>query len=339
MLVVALCIVPAAVLDAGAAADGAGAHDRVERLRRWRSQRTASVQEDTSCEVASADAHSPSPERNAALATGYPAGVSSGAIPEQCLRAGDEAVIFWALPQVEGDPLDANDPGYFSEWGRNIFAPEIEFKSEEVVLQASFCLPPASQYSLDECSVSMQYEGLDALFDTYRLCCSRGCLRLRDTPLAGGGWLRECEATRTQNHEPGQFLMTAVLTCSKSGTRASSGPLHLQKLVHLDGLVLWQQHPWVSHSVASGDALSTATVGVQASFLVHTADRNGSPRTCGGDHILTTLSGPALLHAPAHDLGNGSYLVTYTAMDPGDYQLAVQLTFQRGAGLVSCGVP
>ena len=137
---------------------------------------------------------------------------------------------------------------------------------------------------------------------------------------------------RKQNHEPGQFLMTALLTCA-TNTTVGQPPMTFRRMIHLDGSVQWQEHKWVLHSVASGDALTTARADVPASFLVAIADRDGSPRRSGGDHLLVTLSGPALVHAPVLDLGNGSYVVTYTVRDPGIYEVSVQLTFQREAGL------
>ena len=314
-----------------------------ERLARWRARRSVLPGE------AGEGAAEPAPP---ALALADQ-GASQASLPEACSRRGDgrQAVLFWAQPHpVEGDAADASDPGYFSEWGPDFFAPEVMFRSEEVVLRVSFCLPPASPFRPDDCSVAMQYAGLDRHSDRYPLCCAAGCARILDTALSHGGWLRECGAMRKENHEPGQFLMTASLQCMKGGSPSSStrtergglGGVGLKdgdsisyvENIHLDGSVQWQEHAWTSGCEAVGQGLTAATVGISASFVVHTVDRDGSPRTSGGDHILAILSGPALLYAPAQDMGNGSYIVTYTPFDPGDYDLRVLLTFQRGAGFV-----
>ncbi len=305
-----------------------------ERLERWRARRSMLPGERES-------AAEPAPPAPAPADQGAP----QAGMPEACSRRGDgrQAVLFWAQPHpVEGDATDDSDPGYFSEWGPDFFAPEVVFRSEEVVLRVSFCLPPASPFRPDDCSVAMQYAGLDRHSDRYPQCCSAGCDRIRDIALSYGGWLRECGAMRKENHEPGQFLMTASLECIKGGERGGLGRVGLKEgesisyreSIHLDGSVQWQEHAWASGCEAVGQGLTAATVGNSASFVVHTVDRDGSPRTSGGDHILAILSGPALLYAPAQDTGNGSYIVTYTPFDPGDYDLRVLLTFQRGAGFV-----
>ena len=232
-----------------------------EALRRWRLRVRESQAEGATANTASASAGG---------------GRDIEALPAAC-DSDHEAVLFWQHPRF-GSPEDApddNDPGYFSEWGPSVYAPEVELLSEEVVLSAAFCLPHASPFALDDCEVELQYQGLDMHVDQYRTCCTSGCAKVVDIQLASGGWVRQCGEMRKPNHEPGQFLLTGRLSChTGAGTRGGRGELRAQRLIHLDGLVHWQAHTWVLESWASGAGLREAIAGSPAAFVVHVADRS-----------------------------------------------------------------
>jgi len=139
-----------------------------ERLARWRARRASGA------------------DGAAAAPAGPPAACS------QRGGGGRQAVLFWVEPRaLEGDAADASDPGYFSEWGPDFFAPEVEFRSEEVVLRVSFCLPPASPLRPDDCSVAMQYAGLDRCDSIKRACVCCVCV--------GGGGVTHARATARQS--------------------------------------------------------------------------------------------------------------------------------------------
>jgi hypothetical protein len=80
-----------------------------------------------------------------------------------------------------------------------------------------------------------------------------------------------------------------------------------------------------SKSYAEGPGLIEAFDNEPAHFTIHAKDKNGNPRTDGGDPFEVKISGPEQVTPKVVDNNDGTYSVTYEAGKAGPYTIDVTL--------------
>jgi filamin len=90
--------------------------------------------------------------------------------------------------------------------------------------------------------------------------------------------------------------------------------------------VFVEASPSAANSYAEGPGLEKPNTHHEQQFTIHAVDHDGKPRTTGGDDFKVAINGPEELKPTVKDNGDGTYLVTYEATKPGDYE--VDVTFE-----------
>lgn len=102
--------------------------------------------------------------------------------------------------------------------------------------------------------------------------------------------------------------------------------LHDEPIKDLPKKVHIKPSPDAGQSYAEGPALHGLVDNEPGEFKIHAVDRDGNPRTDGGDPFEVVINGPQGPVKPdVKDNGDGTYDVTFDPSEPGPYDIAVNL--------------
>lgn len=102
--------------------------------------------------------------------------------------------------------------------------------------------------------------------------------------------------------------------------------LHDEPIKDMPKKVYIKPAPDAAKSWAEGPALHGLVDNEPGRFTIHAVDRDGNPRTDGGDKFDVQIQGPqGPVHPEVKDNNDGTYDVTFDPAEPGPYNIAVNL--------------
>jgi filamin len=122
----------------------------------------------------------------------------------------------------------------------------------------------------------------------------------------------------------GDGTYTVEYTPTEPGDYVVNVTLHDEPIKDVPRQVYIKPAPDASQTWAEGPALQGLVDNEPGLFTIHAVDKNGNPRTDGGDKFDVDIAGPHG-HVPATltDNGDGTYGVAFDPEHPGDYNINV----------------
>lgn len=124
----------------------------------------------------------------------------------------------------------------------------------------------------------------------------------------------------------GDGTYTVEYKPTESGDYVVNVTLHDEPIKDAPFHVHIKPAPAAGLSYAEGPALHGLVDNEPGVFTIHAVDKEGSPRTDGGDHFDVAIQGPqGNVPAQVTDNGDGTYGVVFDPSEPGPYTIDVQL--------------
>jgi len=131
----------------------------------------------------------------------------------------------------------------------------------------------------------------------------------------------EVQPTVTDN---GDGTYSVNYTPEEPGDYVINVTLHDEPIRDVPRQVYVKPSPDASRTWAEGPGLESLVDNEPGLFTIHATDKNGQPRTDGGDKFDVDIDGPqGKVHPTVTDNGDGTYGVVFDPEHPGDYSINV----------------